>query len=270
MKLAVSNIAWDPVEDIEVISQLHEYGVSGIELAPTKHWLNPESATEEEAVAYRQFWISQGLTPVAMQSLLFNRPQLSIFGESTEITFQYLKSIVRLAGRLSTKSLVFGSPKNRLIANGNREELYQYAMDFFVRLGDEASKNGVIICIEPNPKEYGCDFITSSFEGLKFIKEINHDSVKLHLDAGTILLNGEIPETVMERCLPYSGHFHISDPFLLVPGAQQFSHSEIAAALRRHNYNGYVSLEMKNGIHPDDKDSLKEALTYIRQIYLQE
>ena len=38
MKLAVSNIAWDDVEQSAILAQLPALGVAGVEIAPTKLW----------------------------------------------------------------------------------------------------------------------------------------------------------------------------------------------------------------------------------------
>ena len=40
MKLAASNIAWEPGEDEEVASRLRAFGFSGVELAPAKAFSN--------------------------------------------------------------------------------------------------------------------------------------------------------------------------------------------------------------------------------------
>lgn len=267
MKLAVSNIAWDPSENEEIITILREHQVQGIELAPTKRWPDPDLATDEETKQYKNYWLSKQLTPVAMQSLLFNRSHLSLFGEAKSDTIAYLTSIIRLAGKLSTKALVFGSPKNRLIGDHPYNLRYAEAVDIFRILGDQAVQNGVYFCIEPNPREYGCDFVTTTFEGLQFIKDVNHPGIRLHLDTGTMLVNREEPGKVLEECIPYVAHFHISDPFLLIPGSQEYRHDLIGEALSEFAYSGWVSLEMKNGNLSDDKEALRQALSYVRTIY---
>jgi sugar phosphate isomerase/epimerase len=267
MNLAISNIAWEPDENDEILPLLKEYDVTGIEIAPTKRWSEPESASKEEAENYQKYWKNQGLVPIAMQSLLFNRPHLSIFGDRNADTLAYLKIIIRIAGWMSLKALVFGSPKNRLIGNDLREVRYGEAIDFFRALGDEAERYNVKFCIEPNPEAYGCDFICTTMEGLEFIRDIAHPAIRLHLDTGTMLLNGEEPKKILEACLPYAAHFHISEPFLQIPGSQSFDHVPIAEALREVGYSGWVSLEMKSGNRESNKEAIAEALVYIRKVY---
>lgn len=269
MKLAVSNIAWEAGENEGIIPLLRNNDVIGIEIAPTKRWGEPIEAAESEIKDYRYEWISQGLTPVAMQALLFGKPHLSIFGERAAETKNYLGKIIRLAGLLSIKALVFGSPKNRLIGDRDRDAAYEEAHAFFSELGQLAADNGVVFCIEPNPKEYGCDFITTSLEGLQLVKDVGHPGFGLHLDTGTMLINGEQPELILPECLPYAAHFHISDPNLLIPGSFSSGHSAIASFLQRSNYNKWVSIEMKNGQLTSNYEALYQALSYVRNVYFE-
>ncbi|CAH1193315.1 hypothetical protein PAECIP111893_00432 [Paenibacillus plantiphilus] len=267
MKLAVSNIAWEAGENAEITPLLHNHDVSGIEIAPTKRWQEPIEATEAEIKEYRDEWLGRGLTPVAMQALLFGKPHLSMFGEGSVETKKYLNKIIRLAGLLSIKTLVFGSPKNRLIENCDRDAAYEEAVSFFRDIGQTAVDNGVIFCIEPNPKEYGCDFITTSLEGLQLVKNVDHPGFGLHLDTGTMLINGEQPDEILPECLPHATHFHISDPNLLIPGTCKSGHSAIASFLQATQYDKWVSIEMKNGQLTSNYEALYQALRYVNNVY---
>ncbi|MGO4546886.1 sugar phosphate isomerase/epimerase family protein [Paenibacillus sp. 2TAB23] len=269
MKLAISNIAWESHENDQIIPLLKRFGVSGIEIAPTKHWEEPAVASDYSIENYKTFWISRGLTPIAMQSLLFNKGHLSIFGDTQQETMHYLISILRLASKLGIKAVVFGSPKNRLIGTSNREMRHGEAIDFFREIGEQSIQLGVQLCIEPNPVKYGCDFITTSLEGLEFVKAVNSDGVKLHLDTSTLLLNEEDPKIILPECLPYTGHFHISDPFLNIPGNYNLGHEAIAGVLHDCDYQEWVSIEMKNGILKDNNEALLQALEYVRKNYFQ-
>lgn len=267
MKLAISNIAWDTSENVNIIPLLKQYGVTGIEIAPTKRWEEPVHAEDIEIINYKNYWASHALVPVSMQSLLFNKNYMSIFGHSKLETLHYIKQIIILAGKLGIKAVVFGSPKNRLMGESDQDVKYGEAVDFFRILGDQSVKSGVHLCMEPNPKDYGCDFITNSLEGLQFVKDVGHMGIKLQLDTSTILINEEESEKVIPLCLPYTGHFHVSDPFLNIPGTHNNGHEKIASILNECNYNGWLSIEMKNGILSDNRAAVLEALKYVTRIY---
>ena len=48
MRLAISNIAWDPVEDEAIAKLLRRFGVDAIDVAPGKYFPEPAKATEED------------------------------------------------------------------------------------------------------------------------------------------------------------------------------------------------------------------------------
>jgi hypothetical protein len=80
VRLAVSNIAWEPHEDDAVAEVLRREGVSGVEIAPTKWRARPFDASADEIAEYRRSWEDRGLRIVSLQSLLFGRSDLQLFG----------------------------------------------------------------------------------------------------------------------------------------------------------------------------------------------
>jgi len=115
-RLAVSNLAWEPDQDDKIAKLLRSEHVTGIEIAPTKWRPRPLEATAADVAAYRRAWDDRGLTIVSLQSLLFGRPDLQLFGDDTvrRAMLDYLRGMVDLAVALGAGVLVFGSPKNRL------------------------------------------------------------------------------------------------------------------------------------------------------------
>src|SRR4051812_46579534 len=113
MRLAISNIAWPSGDDAVVAPLLVEHGAEGVELAPTKVWPRPLEASAAEVRAYRAWWERRGLRLVALQALLFGRPDLTLFGDpaTRRRTVDYLKGMISLAAALGAGPLVFGAPR---------------------------------------------------------------------------------------------------------------------------------------------------------------
>ncbi|NQX66702.1 sugar phosphate isomerase/epimerase [Paenibacillus alba] len=266
MKLAISNIAWDVSKNVEIVTLVKNYGVKGIEIAPTKVCSQPENSNSAIIKDYKEYWQSKDLELIAMQSLLFGKPDLSIFGPKQSDTLEYLYSIVEMASSLSTKALVFGSPKNRIIGKMDPRKAREQAIIFFSSLGEYALQSNVFFCIEANPQAYGCDFLTGTLDALDFVKEVNHPGVKLQIDTGTLFINRENSIEVIKRCLPYIGHFHISEPYLNLIGNED--HSDIADCLKDLDYKGWISIEMKSNLLENDVISVKTALDYVTKTYL--
>jgi len=269
MKISISNIAWDDSEEEAAAQILKEKHMQGVEIAPTKIWPAPIEVPPENILEYRGFWERQGIAIVALQALLFGKPESTIFENEKvrEQTFQYLSQIIRLGSHLGAKVLVFGSPKNRRVGDRDPDQVMEAAVEFFYRLGEVASTYHTRFCIEPNAAVYGCDFIRTAQEGQALVKRVNHPGFGLHLDAGIMTLNGEDYEQVLEECQEILAHFHVSEPQLGLVGEGATNHQRIADQLRKIDYRGWVSIEMRNGLKPSNLDSVNQALDFVLARY---
>ncbi len=249
---------------------LRQHGVSGIEIAPTKIWPRPLKASPADVVRYRQWWEARGLSIVAMQALLFGRPDLALFAapEKREAAAEYLEGIIALAGRLGAYALVFGSPANRKRAALDPGAAWETAIPFFRRLGEAALVHGVCLCVEPNPPEYGCDWITSAAEAVELVDAVGVDGFGVHLDTAAMHLVSDPP-----ACIAAAGrrlcHFHVSTPFLHgVPGEEGVAYAAYARALQEQRYPGWVSIEMAEPkLQPDWRDAVHRALAFVRKTF---
>ncbi|ASR45683.1 hypothetical protein B4V02_02625 [Paenibacillus kribbensis] len=270
MKLSISNIAWNSNEDEEIIVLLNRLGIRGLEIAPTKFWERPLDCETSELLQFKQYWEQRNIHLIAMQSLLFGQHGLALFSdiESRNKLKDYIIGIMGLAGKIGVKALVFGSPKNRLSNGISKNEQMNIAIPFFAELGEVAVTENVTLCIEPNPSQYGCDFITNSEEGLQLVREVSHPGFQLHLDAGALALNNENISSAIEKSMPCLSHFHISEPYLNKVGNKESvsTHREIAKVLKETGYRNWVSIEMKNGDNPNVAN-VEQALIYASEIY---
>lgn len=269
MKITISNIAWDPIENEAAVQIIKSFGLNSIEIAPTKLWSKPEQATLEDIQQTKSWWNQQGLEIVSAQSLLYGHPELEIFGsaENRAQTFEYMSKIIRACGQLGAKALVFGSPKNRLVRDLAKTQATEIATEFFHGLAEVAQAAETCLCIEPNPPQYGCDFVRTGIEGVELVKEVDHPGFRLHLDAAAMTLNGEDYAHTIEDSFPWLQHFHASEPFLGLVGAGETQHDKIAPVLRSLGYQGWVSIEMKNGLVNPNTQAVKQAIETVTQIY---
>jgi sugar phosphate isomerase/epimerase len=269
MKIAISNIAWQVQEEESIAQVMQDLNIKGVEVAPTKIWSFPLSATEKEIASYRNFWESRGIQIVAMQALLFGKPDLTIFQDSHQRkeTFDYLSGMIELGSKLGANVLVFGSPKNRSIANLAGQEVEEIALSFFPDLGEVAVKHGVIFCIEPNPTAYNCDFIINSQQGLELVTKTNSEGFGLHLDAAGMTLSEEKIESALQQAFHRLCHFHISEPYLGQVGEGKVDHRTFANTLASLNYEGWTSIEMKAQNPDSNRLNVIQALETALQYY---
>jgi sugar phosphate isomerase/epimerase len=246
LHLSISNIAWTPAEDDVVAAVLRTSGATGVEIAPTKWRDDPLDATAAEIAAYRHAWQDRGLQIVSLQSLLFGRPDLQLFGDaaSRSALFDFLRRTIDLAAGLGAPVLVFGSPKNRQRGDLSLPDATAIASDVFRDLGVHAHAQGAALCIEANPPGYGCDFITTTAEAADLCRTIDHPGVRLNGDLGGMMMADECPAAAIEYAAPYLAHFHASEPQLVEFGASA-DHAGAAAGLAAIRYGGWVSIEMR-------------------------
>ncbi len=268
MKFAISNIAWDPSEDDVVSGIMKEFGIGAVEVAPTKAWAQPISAGADDITVYRSHWNGRGVDVVALQALLFGKPELKVFEpEARAGLLEYLRAISRIGHGLGTGPMVFGSPKNRQRGEMPYDKAFEKAAEFFTELAMIAEEEGAIFVLEPNPPVYGCDFITTAREATDLVQAVDRPGLRLHLDAGIMHLNGEDPAKAIEEGAPYLAHFHISEPELAVIGTRGVDHATIASALKSVGYAGFVSIEMRNGWTSPDTDAVRQAVESAVKFY---
>ncbi|HEY8097160.1 MAG TPA: sugar phosphate isomerase/epimerase family protein [Methylobacter sp.] len=269
MRLAISNIAWDTVEDESIVELLHRFGIDAIDIAPSKYFPDPYKATGENIVRVKNWWSERGIEITGMQALLFGTTGLNVFGpqEVQDAMLQYLAAVCRIGAGLGAKCLVFGSPKNRDRTGLSDQEVVDVAAPFFRSLGDIAQSCGVVICLEPNPTSYGANFMTTSTETARMVEQIAHPAIRMQLDTGVLTINGEDPVTVLRDCASLIGHVHISEPNLLPLGEGGTDHNKIVEALNQHLPNDVISIEMLATKNEPHQVSIERALNLAIRYY---
>lgn len=269
MRISVSNIAWDVHEDTQVIELLGKFNVDAIDIALGKYFPDPIQATDNEIFEVKNCWNKEGIDIVGMQSLLFGTQGLNIFScaEIQNKMFLHLKSACRVAAGLGIKVLVFGSPKNRDRHNLNDQKSMEIAVSFFRTLGDIAKEFGVIICLEPNPTCYGANFMTTSIETSKVVRNVNHGNIKMQLDVGAITINNESIHEVLTRDNDIIGHIHLSEPDLKPLGQKNTNHKIIADELARYFENSIATIEMLATSNTPNILSIEKSLKIVTSFY---
>lgn len=270
MKWAISNLAWEPSENTAIAQELAEFGVKGLEVVPGKLGLEPLRLEPEELRAWRDFWHARGMQLVAMQSLLFGKPELQVFGDppATLQTLAYLAKTFVMARQLGIPTLVFGSPKNRARGALSEAEAWRRGVDFFRTLGGLAQKQDVCLCIEANPAQYGCDFIRTSDEAFALVQAVDSPGFGLHLDSAAMHLAGEDLPSQVRRLAPWIRHVHLSAPDLAPVAAEgPIDYRTLIDSLQDVGYAHWISIEMRASLSPGANHSLlRSVLSYVRNL----
>jgi D-psicose/D-tagatose/L-ribulose 3-epimerase len=270
MKIAVSNIGWNKKEEVLIAKLLSKKEIKGVEVVPAKLGPNPFTLSDKVILDYKFFWNDQGIEVIAMQALLFGSIGLAIFEGKLERlnTLNYLKRIIEIGGLLGAQALVFGSPRNRRINNMAKIDVEQIAIPFFKELGDYALQHKTHICLEPSPKIYDCDFITSTQQAINLVNQVNSLGFKPHFDSAAITLGQESLDLISKH-RDMIIHFHASEAYLEpVINNIQVNHQSFSNILAKNNYQGYISIEMKE-VAPRDSNlaAITKSIDFVKKVY---
>ncbi|WDZ82437.1 sugar phosphate isomerase/epimerase family protein [Micromonospora cathayae] len=245
MKVAISNIAWQPADDEKVADLLRHAGVAGLEVAPTRIWPDLAAVSLDQAHTYGRSWARAGLPVVAAQSLLYGRPDLTLFGPEQEEFVAYLCRVIDLCAAMGATALVFGSPRNRQRHGLPVEAADRIAVDVFGRLAERANAAGASLCLEANPAVYGADYLLRAAEAAALVVAVDSPGLRLHLDTACMALAGDDASACVHRFAPLLRHAHLSEPDLAAVGTPDRGHADFVAALRAVDYDRYLSVEMR-------------------------
>jgi sugar phosphate isomerase/epimerase len=225
-----------------------EVGYTGIEVAPfTLASRIGEVGTERRRELRRQAE-EHGLSIIGLHWLLAKTEGLHLTSPDRAVrkaTADYLIELGQACADLGGELMVFGSPKQRSLADGmTREEGLAHAEEIFRAALPALAERGVRLCLEPlTPNE--TNFLNTCDEAQELIDRIGHRNLCLHQDVKAMRLAEAKP--IPDLIAQYAGrvgHFHANDTNLLGPGMGETDFVPIFAALERAKYAGWVSVEV--------------------------
>ena len=264
MKISVSNIAWPAEMDAEAYALLAGLGVEGIEIAPTRVWPGWEGISAEALRELKGEIAGAGSVVSSMQSILFQKPELQLFGEGTEFA-DHLKYCAGLAAELGAGAVVFGAPKNRDRGALTEKEAFARAVEVFGPIAEAYAAVGVALCFEANPAQYACNFVTHGREAARLVRAVGSAGLRLHLDTACAGMAGEDVAELVRENAEILAHFHASEPMLGGFSSPSDAHVGAAEALREVGYVGWVAVEMRT--QEDVLATLKTAAEFATETY---
>ena len=268
MKFAASNIALSPFNHAEELKGLRALGLSGLEVAPSRVWLDTwRGLTGKEVADYRRAVEDAGLGVVGLHSLFYDHADLGLFkdpdGRADSLDFlEHLSGVCRdLGGR----TLIYGGGRKRgsLPAEDARTE----AINFFQELSTRIEDHGTCFCFEPlGPND--TDFINSALESLDIVNQVASPTLAVQLDAKALLENDEAGAETFEAVKDKLVHFHANEPGLGILGSSgAIDHAALGKRLKDIGYDGYVSIEQRMIDETDPLAAVRQSATILRECY---
>ncbi|MBM4329266.1 MAG: sugar phosphate isomerase/epimerase [Deltaproteobacteria bacterium] len=256
----IAAVGYDSVELLADVPHLYADSVSDADLEKMRAVLNKTglkvaNINANTAVGFygRTFW-----EPLFEPSLAHPDPDLR------QWRIEYSKKCVDIAASLGapTVSVTSGRPiagilpeESMTLLRCSLREVLKYAAEKSVRIGIE---------YEPGL------LIERSEELVELISVIDSPWLGANLDLGHSHVLGEDPETVISGLGPRIFHVHIEDikgvkHYHLIPGTGDMDFPKLFALLKRHGYDGFVTVELYT--YPDrPEQAATEALEYLRNI----
>jgi len=262
--LGVSSLAWNPAEDRDIAGLLQSRGVSYIDLVPTKYLGWDDTSAVQKALQIRREWAEFGISIRGMQSLLFGAGPLNILNpEDWPRLTSHFERVFSVASALGANRLVFGSPNNRKRGAMDLVEAESIAADFFGKLADQARNHACLVLLEPNPMEYGCDFITTTPEAVSLVQKIGHPNLRAQLDLGTCFYNDEQADQILQSSPASIGYIHLATKKL--QALQDSPNPHILKLLRVLPKEQPISIEMMAGDELRNLNKVQGALDWVEQ-----
>jgi sugar phosphate isomerase/epimerase len=245
-------------------------GYDGVEIAPFTFAPSVEEITQEQRREIRKVAADNGLDIVGLHWLLASPPGLHIHTKDDAVrsrTVDYLRHLIDFAGDIGAPVMIFGSPNQRRLEDGDYEGAWQRTQDSYRQVLPALSERNVILCQEslPGPES---DFITNAAEGARMVEEINHPNFRFMLDVKSMSSEAQPPAATIRKYCHLIEHFHANDANRRGPGFGDTDFHPIAAALRECQYSRYVSVEVFD-YTPDPETIARESLRHLREVFEQ-
>ncbi|MHC4368585.1 MAG: sugar phosphate isomerase/epimerase family protein [Planctomycetota bacterium] len=270
MKFSLCNEMFEGVPMAEICSIASRLGYHGIEIAPFTLAASAAQITEGQKKEVRQALEDHGLEAVGLHWLFAGPTGLHMTTTDDKIwgrTRDYLSCLLDLCGELGGKILVLGSPKQRSLVEGQTQDgAGQRAVDLLASVMDQAGALGLTICLEPlSPVE--TDFINTVAEGMEIVRQVNHPSLKIHLDVKAMCSEPTpVPDVIRSVSAADIGHFHVNDANLYGPGMGDVDYGPIAEAVKDVGWDKWLSVEVFK-YDPDPETIARKSIEYLRKFW---
>lgn len=267
MKIGICNEMFKDWELEKVFSFIKETGYEGIEIAPFTLGDSVDIIQKETIIKIRELSEKYNIEVIGTHWLLVKPEGLSVSSRDKKLrekTAEYLCKLVRFTAEIGGSLMVFGSPKQRSISEGQTyDEVKENVKEVLNKVLLECEKNNIFLCLEPLARSE-TNFMNTAGEAIKIIEEINHPYLKLHLDVKAMSDEPKpIPQIIKEGS-KYLKHFHVNDKNLGGPGSGDIEYRPIIDALREIGYNGWLSVEVFD-FSPGPVAIAKNSIEYLKK-----
>ena len=245
-----------------------DLGYQGIEIAPFTFGESVTDVSPAQRREIRQVAEDAGLDVVGLHWLLASPKGLHIHTQDAGLrqkTVDYLRALVDFAGDVGARVMIFGSPFQRKLEDGDWQGAWERTQDSFRQVLPTLAEREVILCQESLPAPES-DFILTAAEAARMVRELDHPNFRLMLDVKSMCSEAQPPAAIIREFAPLVEHFHANDANRRGPGFGDTDFVPIAAALKDVGYAHYVSVEVFD-YAPDPETIARESLRHLKEVF---
>jgi sugar phosphate isomerase/epimerase len=247
-RYAMCNEAFEGRPFDEVCRAMRGYGYEGIEIAPFTLAADPLDIGAVERREYRRTMGNEGIEFVGLHWLLVTPKQIHVSTPDRKLreeSWRYVGNLVDLCADLASQPavMVFGSPKQRSSTGGlSAAEATRNFVDGLASVAPRAEERGVTILMEALPHSQS-DVVHTLAEAAAVAREIDSPAVRTMFDCHNAEDETEPHDRLIEKYFPLIRHVHVNEMDGAHPGTGDYDFVRIFRALRRLDYQGWISLE---------------------------
>lgn len=251
-----------------VCERIAGFGYDGVEIAPFTFAPDVAEIAPQRRHEIRQVAADNGLEITALHWLFVSPPGLHIHSADDGVRLRsvdYLRSLIDFAGDVGARAMIFGSPAQRRLENGDRQGAWERTLQSYREVLPALKARAVVLCQEslPGPE---CDFIMTADEAARMVADVDHPNFRLMLDVKSMCGEGREPAEVIRAHGCAIEYFHANDANRRGPGFGDVDFGPIAQALKACGYSKYVSVEVFD-YTPDPETIARESLRYLREVF---
>ncbi|MEZ6118222.1 MAG: sugar phosphate isomerase/epimerase family protein [Pirellulaceae bacterium] len=277
MKLAFSSNAYMHFSIEDTIRKIAELGYEGIEiLADVPHaW--PAGLLDERKRSIVDSLQKHNLTISNINAFMMNAvadPRQPYWHPGwtdpdphyRAIRREHTKRALELASEIGAANITT-EPGGFLLPGQTRTEASQIFYEEFMPCVEVAERLDVKLLIEPEP-----ELLIEKFDQyLEFVQKIDSSHIGLNFDIGHAYCVGEDPENWVEKMAAHTLHYHFEDIAAsrvhqhLIPGHGAIDFKATVDAIKRTNYDGWITVELYPYINDPDQ-AASEAKSFLSEL----
>ncbi|MFQ5810649.1 MAG: sugar phosphate isomerase/epimerase family protein [Armatimonadota bacterium] len=246
-----------------------ECGYDGIEIAPFTIADDVRHISAQERSRIVVLGERHGLDIVGLHWLLVSPKGLHLTTPDDDVrrrTVAYMCDLVRLCHDLGGQIMVFGSPSQRNIVEGQtREATIARLKEGFIECMSIPEAEGITLCLEPLTGEQA-NIINTAAEAREIVDEIDHPRVRMILDCRSMADEEDDLGEAIRASKGYMRHLHVNDDNGLGPGFGGTDFAPVAQAVKDIGFDGYLSVEVFD-FSLNSVDVAKKSIAFLRETF---